>query len=613
MNRRWIAMGMALWMAVPVPVFGAESGLVRQTDFFEDVERPIVDFVDMDCQVRDVREIESDMILLRRLAKNSANTEKVKAEYEKLLKEYRHYRGVESILKIKYYKEPTNDDVTFEYRQIQESGDELDDLFGILTRDLLESPCDSGIRELLSEEDVEAYEQYREYEPVKIMIVPGYSEDVYKRERDLISFYTTDLLPGLESGEYKHSFLMHSYISLWETRRAIADANGYDNYAEYAYEVMYGRDYGPDELSEYFREVKMYLCPLRDDVYELADFYYERNKDVFHDEYAGERALDMLEDYFSMMSGELLESLTYMREHGLYDTEPDQTKSPIGITGYIEDYYVPFFFDSPYENLTDFFTAAHEMGHYNDYYWMDPGSMTLEDNLDVAEVHSQALELLMTEYYEELFGEASDYVFFEQLASILNALCKGAMLGELENRVYRSGDLSADKVTEIYCQLMIEYGYAEEGTLPNEMTDWVEISHLYQDPCYCISYSVSAAAALEFWMEAQKNHLATVDKYLEFVSLDFVPFRDALEEVGLQSPFEQYQLRYLSRDLRKELELDRKVHEIRIENLMYETVMGGFDAVTTVATKGLLAEPVHKVMDLCMGQCEELLDSALNH
>lgn len=50
-------------------------------------------------------------------------------------------------------------------------------------------------------------------------------------------------------------------------------------------------------------------------------------------------------------------------------------------------------------------TVIHEFGHYYNFYLMPELKWNDNNNLDAAEIHSQALELLMQPYYDQFFGQ----------------------------------------------------------------------------------------------------------------------------------------------------------------------------------------------------------------
>ena len=52
-----------------------------------------------------------------------------------------------------------------------------------------------------------------------------------------------------------------------EVRNQYARSKGYDNYAVYAYEVEYARDYTMDQAQTLYEQVKTEIAPLLQDMY----------------------------------------------------------------------------------------------------------------------------------------------------------------------------------------------------------------------------------------------------------------------------------------------------------------------------------------------------------
>lgn len=165
---------------------------------------------------------------------------------------------------------------------------------------------------------------------------------------------------------------------------------------------------------------------MKDDIvpaYEtFATLYtYEAGDSVFAKDYSGDVALDMIEPYIGQMSSELAEALSFVRSQKMYDLGYSETKQSVGFTTMLYSYGAPFMFNQPGGDLYDFTTVVHELGHYNNYYWDSAAWNAASDNIDVAEVHSQGLELLFSSYYPEIFGTSSDAVRDYLMANLTNA------------------------------------------------------------------------------------------------------------------------------------------------------------------------------------------------
>lgn len=112
------------------------------------------------------------------------------------------------------------------------------------------------------------------------------------------------------------------YLELVEVRTKLAQIQGYDNYADYAYECGYYRDYTVEDVERLRESVKEELVPLYEEC-----FSYALDKDM------GSLFLDRAESSEEMLDslGTILEEIhpdvgaayEYFRTFELYDIEPD--------------------------------------------------------------------------------------------------------------------------------------------------------------------------------------------------------------------------------------------------------------------------------------------------
>ena len=84
----------------------------------------------------------------------------------------------------------------------------------------------------------------------------------------------------------------------------------------------------------------------------------------------------------------------------------------------------------------------------------------------------------------------------------------------------------------------ISSGYGEIP--PLDRYEWVEMTHLYQQPFYVISYATSALAALELLEMAQENRDQALDAYMEIsASGTGTAYCQVLENTGLRNIFQE--------------------------------------------------------------------------
>ncbi|MFQ9704581.1 MAG: hypothetical protein ACLR0U_26280 [Enterocloster clostridioformis] len=59
------------------------------------------------------------------------------------------------------------------------------------------------------------------------------------------------------------------FRELVQVRRRIAELKGYDNYAQYSFEAVYGRDYTLQDAEELCADVKTSIVPLNNDIWHM--------------------------------------------------------------------------------------------------------------------------------------------------------------------------------------------------------------------------------------------------------------------------------------------------------------------------------------------------------
>ena len=343
------------------------------------------------------------------------------------------------------------------------------------------------------------------------------------------------------------------YLELVDVRTRLARSYGYNDFAEYAYEERYGRDYTTTDLDEYREQVKNNLVPLQDSLMmQLYGTYYNELSDMFEQEMTEQDCLDTLRQYLPEISSDLLVSLDYMEDHHLYDLSISDVKAPGGYTISIGGYNAPFIYNCADGSIQDMETLIHEFGHYNEMYYMTEDSWYYDKgNLELAEIHSQGLEMLFMEYAEDIYGDYADVMKLYTLFNLAYATVEGCKEDTFQYEVYKNADnLTVEKLNQIYYDCCQEYSgrfgsimyesiaMGQNGFLPaNECYEWIDIPHTFQSPMYYISYSVSAAAVFELFDVILDDRDEGIDCYLAQVDSEYQQdFQETLENVGLNNP-----------------------------------------------------------------------------
>lgn len=320
------------------------------------------------------------------------------------------------------------------------------------------------------------------------------------------------------------------YVELVALRREIAEYYGYDNYAAYAYENIYCRDYGLDEAQAFCEQVK-----------QVAPRYYEQ---VYYNSNAagysgvqmdGQELVDTLGVYADQIDPLVDELWEFFAENELYSICDSSECMDGGYTVSIPSSDAPYIYMSLYGGSSDFCTISHEFGHYVDA-WLNPtpNYLTSGGNYDLLEIHSNGLEILYSRYYYDIFGRGANAAEYGLLDEQLNSVVDGCIYDEFQRRVYAAEDITLDDVNRIYSEVCVEYGqYDEVG----EDYWWMFVSHNYESPLYYISYAASAIAALQIWDMSRSDYDAAVDTWLAVVREGAYDrgYMEVLSDCGLQS------------------------------------------------------------------------------
>ncbi len=339
------------------------------------------------------------------------------------------------------------------------------------------------------------------------------------------------------------------YRELIRVRTEIAEEAGYDNYIDYAYEVVYNRDYSLEDIQQVWKSVKKTIVPMEDYLMEGISSRDLRglHRDARSD---GEEILDAIQPFMARIDPELGETFDFMRNHHLYDIEYSDRKLYVGYTVGLPAYGTAFIFNQPYRNYQDYIDTIHEFGHFNETFHCVQHDLWADFNIDVGEIHSQGLTLLFTEYSDELFGEYGDAFSRIILWNMLDTIMDGCLYDEFQATVYQNPDMSLEEINRLYKELSEEYGYQYDED-EEEGYYWIQVSHNFQSPFYYISYATSALSSLDLWLISLEDREQAVDIYLELAALSLsLPYRETIEEVGLRDIFRQETIPEMAKELR---------------------------------------------------------------
>lgn len=320
------------------------------------------------------------------------------------------------------------------------------------------------------------------------------------------------------------------FLQLIGVRNQIAKELGFESYVDYSY-YGYERDYTAKQAAKLHEHVKDYIVPI---YFELAASLTPEDIMYVNSTAGNIAAFDpVIRTFFDEISPDLKESYEYMLKYKLYDFESSPVKSNLSYTSLLYSYHQPYMSITPTGLYTDVSAFIHEFGHYNAFYKHD---IDLKLILDIAEMHSQGLEMLFLPYYEAYEGAADSLVKYSFII-YLQTLIQGCLEDEFQQYVYSNDITSVKQLNEEYYKLQLEYGLIPESS-DKEVKTWVLITHTFVMPLYYISYATSIVPALEIFEISNVDRKAAIEVYNNLVDAGSKEtFLNTLKSVGLGSPF----------------------------------------------------------------------------
>lgn len=363
------------------------------------------------------------------------------------------------------------------------------------------------------------------YERLDQEMTPPYSQEYY------------DIMRALD--REKNQTLGEIYLDLVQVRDEIAGLYGYDSYGDYAYEMIYSRDYTPEDTQAVRTVIKEQIVPLMTDSWNTeADF---QALDALQPENAAQM-LDLLQPWIGQIDQDLERSFSYMRQYDLYDIQAqqdDQSRSG-GYTSalpYYGDAYIFLTLTGTYQDYVDLF---HEFGHFNAVFHENVPSLFQTYNVDVSEVHSQGLQMLLMHYAEDMFGQAGTAMEADMVSDMLDSIVIGSMINEFECQVYENPDMTLEEMNRLFQQIDQSYGSWYFDYDGEYCYGWSSIPHVFSTPLYYIGYASSAYPALELWLQSKTDWQGAVDQYMELTAMgNWIPYRAAMDQAGMKDMFDQ--------------------------------------------------------------------------
>ena len=478
-----------------------------------------VDYADMTWYIYDAAE------LLDKAARlgETADGKEAADLYDWLMAEYAKVYTLDNLAYIDFYAHPGDETLSDACRQLDSVLNEVNDALCTALSDALDGPAGSALRSYIGEDKATALVGYDEQ--------TDRQREITERVSELTLQYNALIMEYLSYDEETEK-IGALYRELVDLHNEEAQIVGYKDYADYAYEASYGRDFTPDDAAALCEAVKPYARQYFGSLYYNEATYagFSADTDLTERELVG-----LVTQYMPRVSDDAAKAAAYMEKHGLYFMDSADRVSDLGFTTTLDQYNAPFIYLALYGDQNDIQSMFHEFGHYYDAYVNPVPDLLLSvGSLDIFEIHSTGMEALSTGWYEDIYGEDADLARIRFLDSALYTVFSGCLFDEFQRVVYADPSLTPEQISQTFVTIARSYGLRSFGKEFSHY--WMQVNHNFESPFYYISYAVSMLASLQIYEMAENDWAAAADFYNDLVSLGAFDYTycELLDKVGLE-------------------------------------------------------------------------------
>lgn len=478
-----------------------------------------VDYADMTWYIYDAAE------LLDKAARlgETADGKEAADLYDWLMAEYAKVYTLDNLAYIDFYAHPGDETLSDACRQLDSVLNEVNDALCTALSDALDGTAGSALRSYIGEDKATALVGYDEQ--------TDRQREITERVSELTLQYNALIMEYLSYDEETEK-IGALYRELVDLHNEEAQIVGYKDYADYAYEASYGRDFTPDDAAALCEAVKPYARQYFGSLYYNEATYADFSADT---DLTERKLVGLVTQYMPRVSDDAAKAAAYMEKHGLYFMDSAERVSDLGFTTTLDQYNAPFIYLALYGDQNDIQSMFHEFGHYYDAYVNPVPDLLLSvGSLDIFEIHSTGMEALSTGWYEDIFGEDADLARIRFLDSALYTVFSGCLFDEFQRVVYADPSLTPEQISQTFVTIARSYGLRSFGKEFSHY--WMQVNHNFESPFYYISYAVSMLASLQIYEMAENDWAAAADFYNDLVSLGAFDYTycELLDKVGLE-------------------------------------------------------------------------------
>lgn len=478
-----------------------------------------VDYADMTWYIYDAAEFLDKAARLG----ETADGKEAADLYDWLMAEYAKVYTLDNLAYIDFYAHPGDETLSDACRQLDSVLNEVNDALCTALSDALDGPAGSALRSYIGEDKATALVGYDEQ--------TDRQREITERVSELTLQYNALIMEYLSYDEETEK-IGALYRELVDLHNEEAQIVGYKDYADYAYEASYGRDFTPDDAAALCEAVKPYARQYFGSLYYNEATYADFSADT---DLTEQELVGLVTQYMPRVSDDAAKAAAYMEKHGLYFMDSAERVSDLGFTTTFDQYNAPFIYLALYGDQNDIQSMFHEFGHYYDAYVNPVPDLLLSvGSLDIFEIHSTGMEALSTGWYEDIYGEDADLARIRFLDSALYTVFSGCLFDEFQRAVYADPTLTPEQISQTFVTIARSYGLRSFGKEFSHY--WMQVNHNFESPFYYISYAVSMLASLQIYEMAENDWAAAADFYNDLVSLGAFDYTycELLDKVGLE-------------------------------------------------------------------------------
>lgn len=437
---------------------------------------------------------------------------------------------------------------------------------------------DKNVELLKKESDLKT--QYRNLNKTKIFydgeektigVVSGFFSDkdrkIRKKAHDAVNDFYYE-----HKDEYTN--ILYELICI---RNKIAKNLGFNNYVEYSLYKLKRFDYDYSDISKFRNNIIEFISPLCMKIGELQKEELGLTKLEYYDTIFFEEMpklkmynndlLNELKKSFAQVDKDLANLFNNMLDNNYIDFVQRDNKVNFSITNYLTETKVPVVTGNYKNSYLDVQTTTHEIGHsYQKYcssikdkeYIVSP--LLKYPTMEVAEMFSYAMELIMMNHVNNLFDE-KDYqkYCFMKIYNMLSNLPYICLVDEFQQNIYSKEDLKIEDIRNIWLELVNKY-HLEKSNSGHVNLDsggyFYRQSHIYLDPFYYIDYALSYFGAFAIWSNCESN----IELFKEIGSVaSYYSFIDLINKYNMPNPFNRDTVKDISEKLEEELKCKKLI------------------------------------------------------